>query len=418
MSIANASPPAPDHDQTYRRLSCLLRVAEVLNASLQLDEVLEHILGQATQILSAQSGSIMLLDPSRRRLGVVAARGPRARQIQGRRQLLGEGIAGWVALHGSPLLLQGADPDPRIQRICERHDVRDALCVPLGTDGLTLGVISVSNHTAHTPFTTEDLDLLIAISHQAALAIRNAQSFAEIQRQRETVERLLKEVTRAQEEERGRISLQIHDGPAQTMFAALRNLQASRSATSAEEQQSAMETLEQSIHHAIAETRAVMIDLRPLCLDDKGLFAALRQFADQFQRRTGVRAWSRKEGDDGRLPSMVASAFYRMAQEALTNVWKHAGATEVRISLEVTPRQCVMEIRDDGRGFSPGSTDETEHIGLRSLHDRTQLLGGELWVESGPGVGTIVRISAPLTDGVRRAIRKGRTVSRVAADCR
>lgn len=379
-----------------------MEVARIVNSSLELNAVLDHILSQAKSILGAESGSIMLVEAGRSQLIVVAAFGPRARRIQGRSQAMGEGVAGWVATNGRPLLLHGSHPDPRFKRVCRRNDVRDALCVPLQADGQLLGVISLNNRLGERPFTEADLEMLIALSHQAALAIRNARSYEEMRRQRRTVERLLSELTRAQEEERKRIALQIHDGPAQTMFAALRNLEAARAVRPDDSERliSAMEELERTIRSAIQETRALMLDLRPPCLDDIGLPSALRSYAEQFEKRSKIRTRVDRKGLDRRLPTVLESCFYRITQEALTNVWKHARARNACVLLEIRERVCTLEIKDDGEGFDPGEVSEREgqHLGLSSLRDRVELVGGQLTVVTNTGQGTTIRVSAPVTD--------------------
>jgi two-component system NarL family sensor kinase len=385
------------------RLNGLLEVAQVINSSLELDEVLEHILTQAEYLLNAESGSIMLLDEAERQLRVVAAHGPRAGAIRGRRLQLGQGIAGWVALHGTPLLLHGPQSDPRFRRVVDRQDVRDALCVPLQAEDRILGVISLNNSERPAPFDAADLELLTALGNQAALAIKNASSFQEMRRQRRTVERLLTEVTRAQEEERMRIAIQIHDGPAQTMFAALRNLETIRALAGrdSETQELVLNELERTVRHAIDETRALMVDLRPPAVEHVGLYSALRQYAKQFQQRTGIRTTVSREGGDRQLPVMVRSCFYRIAQEALTNVWKHADAQTACVHLHTEDTLCSLEIRDDGKGLDPEkqkAAREGDHLGMAFLQERTELLGGRLTVASGNKSGTVVRVTVPLTE--------------------
>jgi two-component system, NarL family, sensor kinase len=383
-----------------RRLGCLLDVARVINSSLELSVVLDHILSQARAILGAESGSIMLVDDATRQLYVLAAQGPRAQDILGQRQETDEGVAGWVACEGKPLLLHGPILDPCLKTICDRQDVRDALSVPLRAEDQILGVINLSNRQGRDTFSDEDLELLTALSHQAALAIRNAKSFQEMRHQRKTVERLLAEVARAHEEERKRIALLIHDGPAQTLFAALRNLEAGRAlaADGPPGLVDALSELERTIRQAIDETRALMVDLRPPTLDEMGLEAALQGFARQFEQRTGIRTQVVCRNLEERLPPMVEGCFYRIAQEALTNVWKHAEATQARITVELEERFCSLEIEDSGKGFDPeaASVRERHHIGLSSLRDRAELIGGRLTVSSAPGEGTVVRVSVPI----------------------
>lgn len=394
--------PSHDNAQSNARLSCLVDVASVISSSLELDAVLGHILDQATRILHAESGSIMLLNAEGTHLSVVAAFGPRSATIRGREQPVSDGIAGWVAQHGEPLLLHGTTPDPGLRPVCERSDVRDALCAPLAIDTQILGVVNLNNCQSGNKFSQDDLELLTALANQAALAIRNARSYDEMRHQRRTVERLLEEVTRAQEQERMRIALQLHDGPAQTLHAALRNLEVIRvmARDASEPLNEAVTELERTIRHSIKTTRAVMIDLRPPGFENQGLVSALRQYLGQYESRTGIQTHFATRGAEQRLPRIVESSFYRIAQEALTNIWKHAGATNTWVEVWVREGQCALEIRDDGRGFDPEVVAETEsqHLGLRSLRERAELAGGRLTLDTGTGAGTFVRVTVPLMD--------------------
>jgi signal transduction histidine kinase len=380
----------------------LVEVASIISSSLELDAVLGHILDQATRILNAESGSIMLLNGEGTLLKVVAAHGPRSGTITGLEQSVSEGIAGWVAQHGEPLLLHGTTSDPTLRPVCERSDVRDALCAPLGVDKQILGVINLNNCQSGRKFSQDDLDLLTALANQAALAIRNARSYDEMRHQRRTVERLLEEVTRAQEQERMRIALQLHDGPAQTLHASLRNLEVARALAhdAAEPLTTAMSELERTIRHAIKTTRAVMIDLRPPGNESQGLITALRQYLSQYETRTGIETHLLSRGSDERLPKIVESSFYRIAQEALTNIWKHAGASNAWVEVWVREGTCALEIRDDGQGFDPDvvAESESQHLGLRSLRERAELAGGRLTLKSAIGNGTLIRVAVPLMD--------------------
>ena len=221
----NAPGPAAGGSPHY---ACLLEVVQVVNSTLQLQSVLHLILDRALEVMQADAGSIMLLDESSGELEVKAARGGRASEIFGCSVKLGEGIAGWVALYGQPLLLIDGELDTRFHTICQRDDVRDALCVPLQADGAVIGVLSLNNRRGDGPFAEKDLRLLTALGGHVTLAIRNAALYEQTARQRHTMERLLSSLVWAQEEERKRVSLEIHDGPAQTLYAALMRLQAYR----------------------------------------------------------------------------------------------------------------------------------------------------------------------------------------------
>ncbi|HTE21258.1 MAG TPA: response regulator [Armatimonadota bacterium] len=386
-----------------RRLSVLLDVARLINSSLALDAVLDEIIGQGTALLGAQSGSVMLLDTGTRRLRVSAACGPRAAEIQGREQELGQGVAGWVALHGKPLLVRGA-AEERFRRVCDRQDLREAICVPLRAEAEVLGVLSVSNRLAPEPFTEADLQLMSALADQAALSLRNARAYAELERQRRTVERLLGELTRAQEQERSRIARQLHDGPAQGMYAALRNAQVLARLIAAGKPSSGevMGELEQILRQNIAETRAIMIDLNPPSLDTVPLPDALEEYVGRFEQRTGIQARFTQRGPGRELSSTVESCFYPIAQQSLANVWKHSEARHAWVLLDMGARSCSLEIRDDGGGFDmdTAAARAAEHLGMKLLQERAELAGGRLSVETAPGEGTTVRVTVPLADTV------------------
>lgn len=388
-------------DVVSERLAALLQTARVVNSSLELREVLDHILRRAKALLRAESGSIMLTDPATGRLCVEAAHGPRAKSIVGREQPFGEGVSGWVALRRIPVRLHGCAIDSDFRNACTRTDVSDAVCAPLLAGDELLGVICLSNADDGEAFSDDDLDLLVALSNQAAIAIRNAHAFNEMRRQRETVARLLEEITEAQERERSRIALLIHDGPAQTLYAALRNLQAARvlSESVPHGVDGVLDELERTIRGAIHETRAVMVDLRPIALDEIGLYAALQQYGQQFQERTGIHCQVKRRGANMRMSSMLESSYYRIAQEALTNVWKHADAKNTEVILEVRGSSSSLEVQDDGKGIDPDALGGTgrDHIGLSSLRDRAELVGGVLEVQALPRGGTVVRVTAPLS---------------------
>jgi signal transduction histidine kinase len=399
-ALEGIDPAAMSADVVHERLSALLETAQVVNSSLELTEVLDHILRRAKELLRAESGSVMLVSDETGQLTVQAAQGPRAETIVGRVQRVGHGVSGWVATHGKPVRLHGPATDPSFRNVCDRIDVRDAVCAPLLAETGLLGVICLSNRLDAESFSEADLDLLVALSNQAALAIRNARAFHEMRRQRQQVARLLEELTHAQERERARIALLIHDGPAQTLYAALRNLEAFRvlSNNQSETAPRVLDEVELTIRKAIQETRSAMVDLRPICLDEIGLHAALLQYAQQFEQRTGISCRVAKRGALQRLPTMVESCFYRIAQEALTNVWKHAEAKNATVSLSVDARKCVLEINDDGKGIDPDALDavEGEHLGMVSLRDRAELVGGTLQVTAASGGGTTVRVTAPM----------------------
>jgi two-component system, NarL family, sensor kinase len=399
--VSGSEVEAPEMPPHY---ACLLEVVQAVNSTLQLQSVLHLILDRAIEVMQADAGSIMILDESTGDLEVKAARGSRAAEVFGRSVKLGEGIAGWVALYGQPLLLVDGELDTRFHTICQRDDVRDALCVPLQADGAVVGVLSVNNRRGDGPFNEEDLRLLTALGSHVSLAIRNAALYEQTARQRHTMERLLSSLVWAQEEERKRVSLEIHDGPAQTLYAALIRLQAYKALRDANQEQAAAEfqEAERGIKETLAEIRRLIFDLRPMSLDEIGLVTALRQYAAKYEERHKVRVEVRVRGDERRLPVSLETALYRIVQEALTNIWKHSRASRASVIVTFEQGRCGVQIADDGIGFdvnAVGPNGQGEHLGIAGIRERAEMIGGTLRIASAPGAGTTLLVSGPMGEG-------------------
>jgi signal transduction histidine kinase len=352
-------------------------------------------------VMQAEAGSIMILEESSGELQVRAARGARAAEVFGRSVKLGEGIAGWVALYGQPLLLVDGVPDTRFHTICKRDDVRDALCVPLQAEGTVEGVLSLNNRQGPGPFNEEDLRLLTALGNHVTLAIRNASLYEQTTRQRRTMERLLSKLVWAQEEERKKVSLEIHDGPAQTLYAALFRLQTYQALLGSDPEHAAQELdgAVGSIRDTLQEIRRLIFDLRPMSLDEIGLVPALRQYAEKLSSRHAIRIEVKTRGPERRFAVSLETALYRIVQEALTNTWKHARATKASVTVTFDARRCNIQIADDGIGFdlaAVGANGQGEHLGIVGIRERAEMIGGSLRIASAPGAGTTVIVSVPV----------------------
>jgi signal transduction histidine kinase len=406
MSVSQAEPVAVEPEAPIERsahLACLLEVVQAVNSTLQLPSVLNLILDQAIEVMQAEAGSIMILEESSGELQVRAARGARAAEVFGRSVKLGEGIAGWVALYGQPLLLVDGIPDTRFHTICKRDDVRDALCVPLQAEGTVEGVLSLNNRKGPGPFNEEDLRLLTALGNHVTLAIRNASLYEQTTRQRRTMERLLSKLVWAQEEERKKVSLEIHDGPAQTLYAALFRLQTYQALLGSDPEHAAqeLEGAVGSIRDTLQEIRRLIFDLRPMSLDEIGLVPALRQYAEKLSSRHAIRIEVKTRGPERRFAVSLETALYRIVQEALTNTWKHARATKASVTVTFDARRCNIQIADDGIGFdltAVGANGQGEHLGIAGIRERAEMIGGTLRIASAPGAGTTVIVSVPVSN--------------------
>ncbi len=211
--------------------------------------------------------------------------------------------------------------------------------------------------------------------------------------------RLLARLVAAQEEERRRIAEDIHDDPIQKMAAVgIRLGSVGEHLAGDEEGRRLMASLEGNVQLAITRLRHLMFELRPPALDREGLAAALRQELDELARDAGVATSFR--GRLAKEPSETTrNMAFRIAQEALVNARKHAGATRIDLLLEDRKEGLFVRIRDDGAGFPPDATTTTPgHLGLTTMRERASLAGGWLRLESAPGEGTTVEFCLPQTD--------------------
>jgi signal transduction histidine kinase len=208
--------------------------------------------------------------------------------------------------------------------------------------------------------------------------------------------RLLERLVRAQEEERQRIAADIHDDSVQALTALALRLGIAAGQTSDSETAETLRNAERQTQTAIQRLRRLMFELRPPALDRDGLVEALRLYLDETRSHHGLEV--HLEGRLGGEPSEEARAvIYRIAQEAIVNVTKHARAAHLDVSLEERAGGIWVSVKDDGRGFSPErAKPEIGHVGLDSMRERAELAGGWWKIDSAEGVGTTVEFFLPV----------------------
>jgi two-component system sensor histidine kinase UhpB len=201
----------------------------------------------------------------------------------------------------------------------------------------------------------------------------------------------------AQEEERQRLARELHDEAAQALTSLLVHLRLLERAHTPEEAQARVQELRELTAQALEEVRRVALDLRPTILDDLGLAPALEWRVDEFNKADGVKATIDIRGLERRLPAETELALYRVSQESLSNVAKHAQAQHVHVALVAQNGDITLEIQDDGCGFDPVCpyVDDVHGLGLVGMHERMAMIGGNLTIRSAAGAGTSIRASAP-----------------------
>jgi two-component system nitrate/nitrite sensor histidine kinase NarX len=300
----------------------------------------------------------------------------------------GEGITGWVAASGQPLLVPDVTEEPRYLLFPDSAETLSELAVPLKTKSGVIGVLDVQSDQVNA-FDESDLAVLQSLAHQAAIAIENAQLYEQAQQT-------------AALEERGRLARDLHDAVTQTLFSA--SLIAEVVPTvwegDQEEGRELLQELRQLTRGALAEMRTLLLELRPAALSETSLDELLRQLGEAVTGRSGVPVTVTVEGECD-LPSDVHVALYRISQEALNNVVKHARASEVEVSLRCTSlrdaadgekRDVVeLQVSDDGCGFDPSSI-PPDRLGLGIIRERAEAIGATLEIESETDCGTVIRV--------------------------
>jgi signal transduction histidine kinase len=316
-------------------------------------------------------------------------------------------IITWLEKETSPLDLKQIDKIPQLKGLwqVEREQLTASaleLLYPIKSRGKLIGILALSKRQSEGLYSQEDIELVMSLANQAGIIIENARMLDSLQKQQLQVEQLLTEAIHAQEEERQRISVDLHDGVAQWLAGAsyrAQTVEALLSGNDSEEARSEMVMMESTIDKSLKELRRVLTGLRPPALDELGLNHALRQSLEELKVE-GINCRFSEVGTSYRLPSTVEIAVYRAVQEALTNIRKHADATKVNVRMQFQSDKFQVEVRDDGRGFDLSQTLEgavaVGHIGLLGMKQRADMLGGDVRIKTSEGSGTSITLSIPI----------------------
>lgn len=310
-----------------------------------------------------------------------------------------EGSATVTARHGSPARLADlaalADRDLRAPHWHEPpHSV---LQVPLrGSDGQAFGVLVLGNSVSLRAPEHEDSESLQLLATLLAAHLENQRLLTTLKVRDRALSDLVNRLLRAQEDERKRVAYDLHDGLAQTLAGLHQRLQgfAGRCPTLPAALAADLQAILSLAQHSVGEGRQLIAGLRPTVLDDFGLFKALDKEADRL-RDAGIQVLWRSQCA-ARLHSSVEIAVFRIGQEAINNVLKHAQASQVMLTLELRDDMAILQVDDNGRGFAHDPRrDGADHVGLATMQERASLLGGRFSCVSVVDGGTHVRASVP-----------------------
>jgi signal transduction histidine kinase len=373
-------------ERQRKELESLYRADDELRRHLHLDDVLQSLVNTAVELLHADKGSLMVWDDSGEKLQARAAFGFKPETVKGMSFAPGQGLAGKVALTGEPAIVEDTRTDERVTPfVIDSEDLRALMQVPIRVAGKVYGVFSADYLQPH-HFTEEEKRLLTAFAQRAGLAIETA-------RLHEREEQI------AVMQERNRLARDLHDSVTQSMYGVALYTEVANQLFKSGEMEKVgerLQELKEMAVDALAEMRLLIYELRPSVFEQEGLAAALRARLDAVEGRLGLKTKFVQEGEIS-LPVETEEALYRIAQEALHNVLKHARAKVVTVTLAREDRIVRLEVADDGMGFDPVQACAAGCMGLRGMKERAQELGAEFEIRSKSGEGSkiIVRKSVP-----------------------
>jgi signal transduction histidine kinase len=279
--------------------------------------------------------------------------------------------------------------DPEIdQDSARRLNMRAALYVPLVLRDRAIGVVTVRDKRGADPrFSHDDLRLAEVFAQRASVAVDLSHRVAQD---------ALRRVVSAQEAERRRLARELHDETGQALTSILLGLRAVEDAEGELELRAAIGEVRDLVRSTLRDVRRLAVELRPTALDDFGLVPALERLTESFAEQTGISVDFQASLTSGRLPTEIETALYRIVQESLTNIVKHARAGSVSVVLTRKEDAVSVVVEDDGVGFEPGRPRDGG-IGLLGMQERVALLGGRLAIESRPGAGTTFVAEVPLS---------------------
>jgi signal transduction histidine kinase len=377
------------------RTETLMRIAARLNAPLSLDAVLDAVCEETSRGLNGLPVMILLLEEEASLLEPVAAFGLPAEFHHDYRPVSARAFGDYRTTKDTLVVL----PDIQVEAgshsaaFYKHYGIQSAVKAFLIREKELIGMLNVYSFEAGRTFSDEELALIRGIADQAAQAIENA-------RLREKSRRV------AVIEERSRLARDLHDSVAQALYGVTLNAQAGERMYAAGDIDQAADQLRKiskSSQEALRDMRLLIYELRPADLEAEGLSDALRARLDRVEKRSGLETMFRGEFTS-RISRDLEESLYRIAQEALNNVLKHAQASRVEVLLVEEQGTVCLEIIDDGVGFNVEDLEIIGGLGIDGIHERAARIGGKLSIESHPGQGTCVKVEVNLRQDVRGLI--------------
>ena len=355
-------------------------------SELELDPLLDLVAARLRELIDARLVAIAL--PAGDALRIAAAHGEGAEDLVATDLLTQDSKTGRVLERGRSERVDSLMEDPEVnQDVARRLGATSGLYVPLLARDRPLGVLIAHDKVGRDQrFSSSDLRLAEQFALRASIAVDLS---------RRVARDALRRVVAGQEVERRRLARELHDETGQALTSILLGLRAVDEAGNRDDVAKAVADLRELVVATLQDVRRLAVQLRPKVLDDFGLVPALERLAQAFSESSGIGVELEATVGEGRLPTEVETTVYRIVQEALTNVVKHAQATEVSILLVRRDGLLTAVLEDNGAGFDPGAV-TSDSLGLEGMRERVALHDGRLTIETAPGSGTTLRVEVAL----------------------
>ena len=369
-----------------QQLESLNEIGGALVGELELGPLLDLVATRLRELIGARLVAIAL--PAGAGLRIAAADGEGAADLEAFNSLERDSKTGRVLERGRSERVDSLLEDPEVnQDVTRRLGASTGLYVPLLARERPIGVLVAHDKMGSDPrFSSADLRLAEQFANRAAIAVDLS---------RRVARDALRRVVSGQELERRRLARELHDETGQALTSILLGLRAVEEAGSPDEMSTAASNLRELVVGTLQDVRRLAVQLRPKALDDFGLVAAVEHLVQTFSEATAIRVDLEAQLGDKRLPAEVETTLYRIVQEALTNIVKHAEASRVSILLVRSSTSATVVIEDDGQGFDPAELRD-DGMGIIGMRERVELHDGRLTVESTPGSGATLVAEVPL----------------------
>ena len=396
------------YKETYAYRQVLLRFEREMGNIISLDELANKMLHAISSALRTSQVTIFFQDAGSGDF-TTSYSYPKKKSNDANEQLFvhNNPLVDWLRKETNPLNLKYIENISQLTGLWQpEKDLlatsdMELLC-PIKSRGELIGILALGEKKGGGAYSQEDIEMMISMAGKAGIIIENARMVTILKQQQHQVQHLLNEAIQAQENERQRISADLHDSVAQWLAGAsyqTQTVEALLPDTNGNNIRGQLNLVEETIDKSLTELRRVLVDLRPPSLDELGLSHSLRQSLNSISS-DGLAGNFHEEGNHTRLEPNLEITVYRVVQEALNNIRKHAEATRVDLYLNYTDANIIVKIKDNGIGFDLTDTINNAisvgNLGLLGMKQRVDMLGGTINIQTRHGKGTTITLTLPL----------------------